>query len=109
MGVMWIHGEKGLHSINISYEYYYLENLRKLGVWRLLLKKLEGLGQPGSVSPSRAGAQPQGCRTSRQRVDSWCLWCPFLALLTTNWYSGPGSSLSRMKFFFAFAQKSASL
>lgn len=37
MGVMWIHGEKGLHSINISYEYYYLENLRKLGVWRLLL------------------------------------------------------------------------
>lgn len=58
-------------------------------VRRLLLQtEIGGPGQLGRVPPRRVG-QPQACMTSGQRVDSWCLRCPFLALLRTNWSSQP--------------------
>lgn len=58
-------------------------------VWRWWLSKPEGPIPPRGILSGKRGGQPQACKISEQRVDSWCCWCSFLALLMTNWPYGP--------------------
>lgn len=109
MEVTWIHVEEGLYSINISCEYLSSREPEGVRSVSAVATKTGGTRAAWERSPSRVGGQPQAHRTTGQRVDSWCLCCPFLAQLTTDRPCGPGSSLSGVKLFFAFTPGSPAL